>query len=99
MSDDCVIVEDRCYFCDNNETVLFNEHFFFCPRCTAIYVPITVHSGCEHVAKFAPMLYRYPWKDHETDKPFVYMVMLDGQWLRMCSECEAVIASDTSKQE
>lgn len=93
MSDDCVIVEDKCYFCGNEETVLFNEHFFFCPSCTAIYTFMIVHEGCEHIQN-APVIYRHPWCELEEDKPFIYTVTLDDQAPYRCSECDEVVVAD-----
>jgi len=67
------IVMKKCYFCDQPRTVRFNEHYTFCPNCSAIYsTMILQESHCEHfegdqaiVIEFEPCYPEY------RDKPYI----------------------------
>ncbi|KKM80503.1 hypothetical protein LCGC14_1339270 [marine sediment metagenome] len=82
------IVKRKCYFCDQPRTVQFDEHFIFCPNCSAIYSEqILQESHCKHfsgdsaiVVEFEPLF--YPAK-----KPYV----VGGD---ICSECGTNVWAD-----
>lgn len=61
------IVEEACHFCGQPKIVAFNEHFVFCPHCTAIYHTLLLHkSNCKHIKDGVPTVVReprYPVKD------------------------------------
>lgn len=87
-------IEDKpCYFCNHPKTVRFQEHWIFCPDCSAIYTFMIVNEGCDH-SKDAPVLYRHPWFDRDTNKPFIYTALLDDQFPYRCSECDELVIAD-----
>lgn len=88
------IQEEPCYFCNHSKTIKFHEHFIFCPDCSAIYAFMIIQEAvCDHVEK-APVIYRHPWFDRDTDKPFIYAATLDSLFPYRCSECDNVIVAD-----
>jgi hypothetical protein len=83
-----------CYFCGHPQTIGFHEHFIFCPDCSAIYTfMLILEAVCDHVEK-APVIYRHPWFDRDTNKPFIYAATLDDQYPYRCSECDALVLAD-----
>lgn len=53
---------DKCYFCNNEETVLFQEHYIFCPNCSAIYTDLMIQeSNCDHIKNGVVVAIREPW--------------------------------------
>lgn len=82
-----------CYFCENENTIEFQEHYTFCPNCTAIYSFMMLWDACGHVAN-APVIIRYPWNDNHLDKPFIYTALLDDPYPYRCSECDVIIVAD-----
>ena len=57
------IVQKECYFCEQPNTILFDEHYTFCPNCSAIYTFSMIQSSnCEHVTpdKRVPCVDRRP---------------------------------------
>lgn len=85
------IQEKSCYFCNHTKVILFQEHYIFCPDCTAIYTFMTIQKAfCEHIEN-APVIYRHPWFDRDTPKPFIYAALLDDQSPYRCSECDRAV--------
>jgi len=68
------VIDEKCYFCDHPITVLFNEHYNFCPDCSAIYTFPTVHkTDCSHIRDNIPVAERPPWyKEYRDAKPYIY---------------------------
>lgn len=61
-SHDFAIVPKKCYFCGKEETITFNEHYTFCPDCSAIYTKLMIQeSDCDHVKDGVPVAIREPW--------------------------------------
>lgn len=83
------LVNDKCYFCDHEETLVFNEHYTFCPECSAIYTSMMVIEGCDHIQGNAIIALRKPWwKDFKTDKPFI------DEDCEVCSICGTGCVAD-----
>ena len=81
---------DKCYFCDNFETVGFNEHYHFCPNCGAIFTyPILQRKHCEHIDENMPLLIRKPIYGYDRDrKPHVIKTyLLHNGPKQVCSVC------------
>lgn len=88
------IQENPCYFCGHPKTILFREQFIFCPDCSAIYMsdePPKVPCNC---SENAPVIYRHPWFDRDTPKPFIYRATFHGLDTYRCSECGEVVTVD-----
>jgi hypothetical protein len=63
---------DNCYFCNNEETTLFHEHYTFCPNCSAIYTNLMIQeSSCDHVKDGVPVTLREPWYEENRNVPFI----------------------------
>lgn len=62
MSRTFTITKNKCYFCNAEETIRFNEHWNFCGECSAIYTYMLIHeSNCEHIHKGIPMVTTDCW--------------------------------------
>lgn len=85
MSRTFTITENKCYFCNAKETIHFNEHYRFCPECSAIYTNMLVQrSGCKHVNNTTPVVTTDCWfaKDRRA-KVFIKY----NSWGQVCSKC------------
>ena len=60
MTAECGFIKEPCPFCKEEETLRFNEHYNFCPNCTAIYTDMMVERSCEHFDKDALVVTREP---------------------------------------
>jgi len=66
-------VMKKCYFCDQPRTILTNEHYTFCPNCTALYTFMLVQkSNCEHIKDGVPRILHVPNYPYTIDKPYIY---------------------------
>lgn len=60
--ENAVMLDEPCYFCGNDNTVGFSEHYHFCPSCSAIYTFLIVHNkNCNHINDRTPVAIREPW--------------------------------------
>ncbi len=66
------IVERPCYFCGQEKTVRFDEHYTFCPSCAAIYTRVSPGEGdCEHSQGGVIQVRHRPWyKDARAGKVY-----------------------------
>ena len=82
---------EKCYFCNNEETVLFNEHYTFCPNCSAIYTDLMIQeSNCEHIKNGIPVAVREPWYKGSRNVPFIKE---EGD-MQKCSVCGKLCIAD-----
>jgi len=96
------VVQEECYFCGQLRTIRFNEHYTFCPNCSAIYTFfILVDSNCEHVSNNTPAVIREPWYYRGPErpiKPYIYegKVLSYGQIRKVqkCSVCNKKCIAD-----
>lgn len=88
------IVDEECYFCGQPRTIRFDEHYYFCPNCTALYTFFMIKkTKCKHITKDTPFLLRKPyWHTNMKDKKYIYEDD-DGETQR-CSECNAECIAD-----
>jgi hypothetical protein len=88
------IVNEKCPFCDQKTVVNFNEHYYFCPACTAIYTFLMIlEKECDHINHDTPCVDRKPI--HGTETVYIYTIdggIWDGQ--QVCSECGAHCIAD-----
>lgn len=84
------IVDEECYFCKHSKTILFDEHFIFCPNCSTIYTFMWVYSSCDHINDTTPVVLRKPWKGYEANS--VYMI--DNGTSKECSICGTICEAD-----
>ena len=86
-----------CPFCKQETTVGFNEHYHFCPNCTAIWTSMIVVRGCKHLIKNKSALFteRESWfkKTHKNDSA-PYAFEAGGMGNRFCSKCRAQVILD-----
>jgi len=86
-------VNKPCFFCGGKETLLFNEHYHFCPECSAIYTNMIVQKGCKHIHGDAIVALREPWFDG-----FRQTLRHDGKFYLInemfCSFCGTVCVAD-----
>jgi len=81
----------NCYFCDNEETILFHEHYVFCPNCSAIYTDLMIlESNCKHVENGVPVALREPWYTKNRNTPFIKE---EGD-MQKCSVCGKTCIAD-----
>ena len=86
------IVDEKCYFCGHEKTVRFNEHYTFCPSCTAISTNLMAVDTCEHFKGDAVVATREPWSDKIVEdlinKQIPYIIEDDdGEGVGNCSIC------------
>jgi 5-methylcytosine-specific restriction endonuclease McrA len=86
------IVDEACYFCGHEQVVRFNEHFDFCPSCTAISTNMMTVETCPHFENDAVVASREPWsaglKKELVDKHRAYIIEDDdGEGVGSCSIC------------
>jgi len=82
------IVKKKCYFCDQPRTIRFNEHYTFCPNCSAIYSEqILQVSHCKHFSGDSAVVIKVEPSHIEGKKPFV----MKGD---ICSECSVNVWAD-----
>jgi|GEM_PF-7049265 len=91
------IVHEECYFCGQPRTILFNEHYIFCPNCAAIYTNMMIQkSDCDHIKDGVPVVISNPWfsaSDRKLAKTHIYL--LDGvSTLQFCSRCNSECIAD-----
>ena len=76
-----------CYFCGNEETILFHEHYTFCPNCSAIYTDLMIQeSNCDHVKSGVPVALREPWYAKNRNVPFIKEDVLGFQKCSVCGK-------------
>lgn len=83
------VVEEECPFCDQDRTVLTDEHTYFCPNCLTLYTfPILMETECRHLPN-DPALVLRPG-DKKKWKPEVLPYAEEGEMSAQCSICGAV---------
>jgi len=99
------VIDEECYFCKHPVTVLFNEHYNFCPNCSAICTfPMVQEINCTHINKRTPVAERPPWyREYRESKPYIYeesaefkrhsLYEEDGV-IQKCSVCHAECVAD-----
>lgn len=75
-----------CYFCGYQVTLSFNEHYTFCPDCTAIYTECVVEKGCSHIVDHGVFVTKYPWYKSVREKAGPSVTPENT-----CSECNSEI--------
>ena len=86
------IEHEKCYFCGQPRMVLFNEHYYFCPNCSAIYTSMIIQeSNCEHIKKDTPYVSRSTWYGDD-GKPYIHDT--DDLKKQVCSICGAECVTD-----
>jgi len=103
------VVDEKCYFCDHAITVMFNEHYTFCPSCAAIYNTSTIQTaGCSHIKYGIPCLDSpVRMANHVCSgwigfyspafkKPFIYEEVKESsnEIVQKCSVCHSECVSD-----
>ena len=103
------VIDEECYFCNHPITLLFNEHYSFCPSCSAIYAfPMVQKKNCSHVSDTTPVADHPPWfKEYRESKPYIYEEYEDaevlkkhslyesaGRILQKCSVCHSHCMAD-----
>jgi hypothetical protein len=91
------VVHEKCYFCGQPRTILFNEHYTFCPNCAVIYTDMIIQeSNCDHIKSGVPVVISDPWfstPNRQLRKTHIYL--LDGMWtMQFCSKCNAECVAD-----
>jgi len=87
------IVDEPCYFCGHKQTVRFNEHYNFCPQCSAIYTNMFVVKGCKHIKGSAIVVERIPqWHDTIDWKNKLYVMSSIRGFI--CSKCNGLCEVD-----
>ena len=86
------IVNEKCYFCGQGRTVRFDEHYFFCPCCTAISTNMIAVQTCQHFKKDIIVASREPWsaliRKDLLAKQIPYVIEdYDGGGIGTCSIC------------
>jgi hypothetical protein len=69
------IVEEECFFCKQPRTVAFNEHYTFCPNCSAIYTFMMIYKDkdtCSHITGDEPTVIKKPIYKSVRDKIHIY---------------------------
>ena len=92
--DDYGFIQEPCFFCGHENVLLHNEHYIFCPHCTALYTDQIVQEGCEHIKKDAiVMIYEPGLKEvrEKAQKEKAYLKEENGkQYCSLCGkECVA----------
>jgi nicotinate-nucleotide adenylyltransferase len=88
-------VEDSCFFCRNQKMVHFNEHYLFCPDCSAIYTfNCFVRPICDHVTKDSPTVEREPWYKNKRESANPYIKETPITHRRICSVCAEEVEAD-----
>lgn len=81
------IVHKECYFCGQPRTILFNEHYYFCPNCSAVYTFMIVQkANCEHIKEGVPCAVREPWYKRNRTKP--YILEANDSEQQFCQICQ-----------
>ncbi len=85
-------IEDKeCYFCHQNKTIRFSEHYTFCPNCSAIYTYYRiVKSTCEHIKGGIPFADRLPCFESLIKTPCYIRV---GKKY-VCNTCQNVVKTN-----
>jgi len=85
------ITHEKCYFCGQPRTILFSEHYIFCPNCSVIYTNMILQeSGCDHITKDTPYISKKPWYTYSK----AYIHDTDDLKKQVCSICGAECESD-----
>ena len=82
------IIEETCYFCGQSKVIGFNEHYTFCPECSAIYTFMIIQrKSCEHITDDTPIAERSPWYKEYREKPHILSNSYGtGQKCSVCSK-------------
>lgn len=91
----CREPEDACHFCQHPATVLFNEHYTFCPNCSAIYTVMSVEQGCAHFqdGESGVLAERVPWYSDDREGK-VYATETGEDDSMLCSICHKHVILD-----
>ena len=79
-----------CHFCSHEEVLAFNEHFYFCPNCAALYTfPIIWWKKCEHIKNRIPLALNKPCYKEAQEKVHISkeVSVFDGTDFMCCSNC------------
>jgi len=86
------IEHEKCYFCGQPRTIQFEDHYTFCPNCSAIYTNMMLlRSGCDHITENTPCVLNEPWYKSDRQKPYMVETIEDT---KICSICGAKCESD-----
>lgn len=101
------VVHEDCYFCGQPRMIRFDEHYYFCPNCSAIYTfNIIIEANCNHIDsnKRIPIVSRVPsriinqWGDGQLIRisPSVGKVYIeeDDHCDQTCSVCHQPCIAD-----
>jgi len=95
---DFAIVNEECYFCSHKKTVLFDEHYSFCPDCSAIYTNMIAVETCQHFKDDVIVVVREPWftylKKELRDEEKAYIVEDECSGMGQCSMCGKLCIAD-----
>ena len=86
------LVEEKCFFCNSEETLAFSEHYTFCPECTSIYTIMIPIQKCECLLDTSPTVTREPWYKEIRDnaKPHI----IEDVHRQKCSVCDSTVIYD-----
>jgi len=87
------ITRNTCPFCEHKGLVLFHEHYYFCPDCSAIFTfNVVQKSNCNHLADRAPTAIREPWYREKRENTLYIKENPNGE--QECSKCGAECIAD-----
>jgi len=94
------VVHEECYFCGQPRTILFNEHYIFCPNCAVTYTDMMIQeSNCVHIKSGVPVVISNPWysgyNDSNRKSMKTHIYLLDGEsTMQFCSKCNLKCIAD-----
>lgn len=91
-----VVLKQKCFFCAQDEIVEFDEHYYWCPRCRAVYTYMLIlERGCDHIPGHepdnCPVVEEQPNRRSLTKGKTFIKQFGDRQW---CSQCGAACVAD-----
>ena len=88
-----IVTNSKCYFCEEQQLILFSEHWTFCPGCSAIYSRmVLVKTTCEHIHEGIPVVENNCWFPvYREMKTYIKCFEHDKQ---ECSVCGATCYAD-----
>ena len=94
MSRTFTIIKNKCYFCNAKEIIRFNEHYRFCPECSAIYTHMLVlEIQCVHLNIHSPVVINECWYAKER-RAKVYIKPGYEHGTQVCSWCATRCEAD-----
>jgi len=85
------IVEEVCPFCGQDQVVLTDEHYYFCPYCCTLYTyPMIKPCNCGRIGENSPSLV-YNGRSNFWTKPHVDHVILYNGGAAYCSKCNGEV--------